>query len=252
MGAFASMAQNGYGMTIITGVCIGFGLVFLRQFFQQLKSKDQADKDSVAEFFALFFITAIITLRTLQVYIPFIEWVFAASGITLAGIYFRRMVDHFQKYLPKNRILAGLLLMSYLGIVLICLAMVTVSFNARYSNYLGILALVVMAGFLVGGFVNNQLITENGNTSVFRVIAGFRDRFYLLLSLFILFALYMGLTGFGFLPKLYSDKYPKAYYQMVSLAETGKEKPVNGEFTYEEFRKSYEQFVQRNLTSENK
>jgi len=33
----------------------------------------------------------------------------------------------------------------------------------------------------------------------------------------------------------------------VNNAETGKEKPVSGEFKYQEFKKSYDQFVDRNL-----
>jgi hypothetical protein len=59
--------------------------------------------------------------------------------------------------------------------------------------------------------------------------------------------LYFGLSGTGILPKLYSNKFPQAYFEMVNNAETGKEKPVNGEFKYQEFKKSYDQFVEKNL-----
>ena len=83
------------------------------------------------------------------------------------------------------------------------------------------------------------------------MIAGFKDRVFLLLSLFIIFSLYYGLSGSGILPKLYSDKFPQAYYELVNNAETGKEKPVNGKYKYEEFRKMYDQFVERNIKKKN-
>jgi hypothetical protein len=81
------------------------------------------------------------------------------------------------------------------------------------------------------------------------VITGFRDRFYLLLTLFILFTLYVGLTGAGVLPRLYSDNYPQAYYKLVNEAETGKEKPTDGRYRYENFKTAYDQFVEKNMKS---
>ncbi len=93
-----------------------------------------------------------------------------------------------------------------------------------------------------------HFILEGENKSAFSIIAGFKDRLYLLLSLFIIFSLYFGLSGANILPKLYSDKFPQAYFEMVNNAETGKEKPAKGgEFKYQEFKKNYDQFVERNM-----
>jgi len=144
------------------------------------------------------------------------------------------------------------LLISYLGVVFFFLAMVTINFYPQLSKYLGILALLFVSGFLILGFLKNRLMVDGAKISVFETIADFHDRFYILLALFLIFALYVGLTGSGVLPKLYSDKYPKAYYVLVGQAEAGKEKPINGIFQFEAFRSSYEQFVQRNLNGEKK
>jgi hypothetical protein len=95
--------------------------------------------------------------------------------------------------------------------------------------------------------LRGQFLIEGENRSAFSIIAGFKDRLYLLLSLFIIFSLYLGLSAPGILPKLYSNKFPQAYFELVNNAESGKEKPVNGEFKYQEFKKSYDQFVDRNM-----
>ncbi|MBA2746636.1 MAG: hypothetical protein H0U44_10455, partial [Flavisolibacter sp.] len=41
MGAFASMAQNSYGLKIMGGVAFVFALVFLLEFISVLRTKDK-------------------------------------------------------------------------------------------------------------------------------------------------------------------------------------------------------------------
>jgi magnesium-transporting ATPase (P-type) len=162
------------------------------------------------------------------------------------------MIQHVNGYLSKNKLLTWLIGISYMSIVFFFLAMVLMTFSPRTARYAGILALVLMTLFVLGAILRNRLLVDGERISVFVLIAGFRDRFYLLLSLFFLFSLYTGLTTSGILPKLYSDNYPQAYYELVNQAETGREKPVDGKFRYEEFKKMYDQFVQRNIKEGNK
>lgn len=56
----------------------------------------------------------------------------------------------------------------------------------------------------------------------------FKDRSIVLMTRFVLFTVYMGLTKFDILPKMYSDEYPQAYLELVKQAEGGTEKSVNG------------------------
>jgi hypothetical protein len=105
-------------------------------------------------------------------------------------------------------------------------------------------------GAVLFSLFNGNFLVVGEKTTAVKTISGFRDRYFLLISLFILFAIYVGFTGSGVLPKLYSDKYPQAYYQLVNRAESGKEKPVDGRFEYETFRKNYEQLLEKNLRKE--
>jgi hypothetical protein len=252
MGAFASMAQNSYGMQIISMVSMIFGLIFLIHFIRALIKKEGSDALSLVEYLSLFLLAFIFTFRSFQVYFPYVEWVFGISGAAIACIYIVKAIQHFRNYRQKNIVLACQILMGYLSISCFSLAMVSFAFNPVFARFLGMLSLLLIAGFLVAGIFYNRLLVGIEKPSVFKVIAGFRDRFYLLLTLYILFAFYVGLTGAGVLPKLYSDNYPQAYYKLVNEAETGKEKAVDGKYHYENFKTAYDQFVEKNLKSDSK
>jgi len=247
MGGFASMAQNSYGLPIISAVCITFGIMFFVQFIQSLKSDAPNKQEQAIEFAALFVLAFIFTLRTMQIYFPFIEWLFAAAALTLALNYLTRLQHWFRLISPKDKTLAMLILFAYLSIILFCIAMVEITFKPRIARWTGALALLLVIIFLLGGLLKRHFLWDGENRSAFSIIARFKDRIYLLLSLFIIFSLYFGLSSANILPKLYSDKFPQAYFQLVNDAESGKEQPINGEFKYQVFKKSYDRFVERNL-----
>ncbi|HLA58674.1 MAG TPA: hypothetical protein VK622_07935 [Puia sp.] len=247
MGGFASMAQNSYGLPIISAVCMAFGLIFFVQFIQALRANEPNRTEQVIEFFVLFILAFIFTLRTLQIYFPFVEWIFVAAAVVLALNYLTRLRHWFRHINLKHKTLARLILIVYLSIVLFCIAMVEITFKPRIARWTGGLALILIFVFLLTSLLKGRFLIEGENKSAFSIIAGFKDRLYLLLSLFIIFSLYFGLSGAGILPKLYSDKFPQAYFELVNNAETGKEKAVNGEFRYQKFKKSYDRFIDRNL-----
>ena len=251
MGAFASMAQNSYGMQIISVVCIAFGLIFLIQYIRQLTNKEGVAGSGI-ELLSLFILALIFTFRSFQIYFPYVEWLFGIAGITIAIVYLKKAIGHFRYYLPKNVTLAWLIGVSYISISFFSLAMVLFVFNPQFARLLGILSLLLIAGFFAGAIFYNGSSVNGEKSSVFKVIAGFRDRLFLLLTLFVLFSLYIGLTGSGVLPKLYSDNFPQAYYKLVDEAETGKEKPVDGKYKYEKFKTAYDQFLERNIKTGSK
>ncbi|HJS55016.1 MAG TPA: hypothetical protein VJ765_10740, partial [Chitinophagaceae bacterium] len=69
-----------------------------------------------------------------------------------------------------------------------------------------------------------------------------------IVSFFLLFTLYFGFNRIGLLPGIYSDEYPKAYFELVNKATSKKEKPVDGKYKYEEFMEKYDQFLKNNTT----
>jgi hypothetical protein len=252
MGAFASMAQNSYGIQILSGVCIAFGLIFLFQFIKQLQNKDHKDISLLIEFSALFLLSFIFAFRIFFINVPFIEWVFGLAGIALALVYLKKMIFSFKLYESKNKLLAILVFAFHLSIMLFITSLITVPFAPRFAELAGAAAVILIIGFLIAGLLKRKFSVDGEKISAFAVIGSFKDRSVLLLSLFIIFSLYLGFTSTGILPKLYSDEYPQAYFELVNKSETGNEKAVNGKYKYEEFKKMYDEFVSRNIKNDKK
>ena len=82
--------------------------------------------------------------------------------------------------------------------------------------------------------------------SAFKLVKHFQDHSIIIVCLFLLFSLYFGLNRIGILPGVYSDEFPKAYLELVNKASSGKAKPVDGKYKYEEFMDKYQQFLKHN------
>ena len=249
MGAFAAMAQNSYGLTILGLVCYGFALIFLLQFVSGIRQKQVQPPGELMDLPALFIISVILALRLFHLHFPFIEWIFALAGLALILVYIQKMVGTYRQLGPKNQWAAAHILVFQGSILFFTLSLVTVLRFLPLSRFAGGLALILLVAGLLGLLLRSHYLVEGQNLAVFNLIGAFRDRSVLLLALFLLSSLYLNLTGTGILPRIYSDEYPQAYFELVNLAETGKEKPVDGTYQYERFRKMYEQFLEKDINS---
>ena len=245
MGAFASMAQNSYGLKILGGVSIAFGLVFLYQFFEKLGKKAGRDTNDSFELISLSILAFVFALRIFHVYFPFIEILFEAAGLLLIWVYLQKLISSYRKYNLKNMRLAILLSVYYLSIICFITSLVLAPFVLQFSAYIGGLAIVLLTGFILGSILTGEIILEGESLVALSLIARARDKSIILVSLFVLLACYIGFNRIGILPELYSDEYPQAYYEMVNKAESGKELPVNGTFRHEEFKAHYNQFIKK-------
>ena len=87
LGGFASMAQNDYGMLILSGVSIAFALIFLVQLIRTFSSGMVTDPSLRLEFFALFLLADLFALRIFSTLHSFLEWFFAGAA-TCTGLSF--------------------------------------------------------------------------------------------------------------------------------------------------------------------
>ncbi len=247
MGAFSSMAQNSYGMTILGIVAISFGLVFLQQFILELGNKDQVDYLAVAEALSLCILSFIFALRLFHVYFPFSEILFAAAGLVLIFVYGRKMILRFQHLKSRHSTLANVVLIYHISILLFLVSLVTAPFFPGYNTYIGMAAFILLLLFLLAGLLLKEMVIDGSGVSVFKKVAAFKDRSVILLSLFFVMSLYMGFTRAGIIPAMYSDDFPQAYFKLVNNAESSKEQPVNGKFRHQEFKQRYDEFLKRNI-----
>jgi len=244
MGAFAAMAQNGYGMTIMGGVSVVFALVFLAECISVLRKESPVQVYRLAEAACLFVMAAIFGLRVFYIHFPYVEWLFTGAAFLLALLYLRKMISRYRYYSTKNRSMALLVLVFHISIIgfLVSLALVPVA--AKASALCGIAAFVLLLVFLAVALVKKELPVEGENMSAFAMVRGLKDQSIILVSLFVLFSLYMSLNRTGLLPGIYSDEFPRAYFELVDKATSGKEKKLDGRYRYEDFKESYDRFLE--------
>ena len=106
MGAFASMAQNSYGIKIMGGVAFAFGLVFLVEFISVLRRNEKKDVYTLIEPLCLCLLSFIFGLRVFYIHFPYIEILFVLAGLVLILIYLRKVILRFRHFRPKNNYLA--------------------------------------------------------------------------------------------------------------------------------------------------
>ena len=244
MGAFASMAQNSYGLKILGGVAIAFGILFFIQFINSFTAKGKKDIYSSIELACLFILAIIFALRVFYINFSYVELIFGLISIILILLYFRKMMNHFSFLKTKNNFLSILILVFFLAIMLYFISLGSITFFPKLSETAGILAFVFLIGFMLFGLINRNFLINGENISAFKVVSRLKDNSILIIALFLLFTLYRGFTITGILPKVYSDEFPQTYFELVNKAEAGKEIPLNGKYKYEEFKEKYDQFVE--------
>ena len=236
MGAFASMAQNSYGLKIMGAVAFIFGLLFFIEFISTLQEKGKKHIYRIIEPVCLLLLSVIFAFRVFYIYFSFVEVLFATAGTILALIYTGKMILRYRNMRPKNSTLAMLILIFHLSIILFLVSLVIVPFAQKISEITGIIAFILLLIFIITSLFKKNLLVEGEIVSPIKVVTHFKDHSIIIVSLFLLFSLYVGFNKTGLIPGIYSDEFPQAYYKLVEDAASKNEKPVDGKYNYEKFK----------------
>ena len=245
-GAFASMAQNAYGMTILGIAAICFSLLFALQWLRAW-NKEEKKWLPLIELTCLVILSALLALRVFNIHFQSVEVLFSGTAIVLAIVFAIRLARCF---LPETRVtgrLSWLVLFYYLSLIFFLLAASLAPLIPGAVAPSGILAFVLLLLFVTGSWVSRNRIVEGEKVSGFQFVGRLKDRSALLLSLFLLFTLYTGFTRLGWLPKMYTSVYPQTYYQLLNQAESGTDIPVGGRYRHETFKEAYDRFAEKHL-----
>jgi hypothetical protein len=243
MGAFASMAQNNYGLTIMGFVAFSFTLLFSIQLIYVIRNKGKSEWPDIIELLGLILLSSILGFRAFYIWFDFVAPLFFGGGLLLIFIYLRKMTLLFKELGNKNRSIGLPVLAFYLSLVLFILFMVAFPFAPVSAQSFGIFGFILMLAFLVISYLNKPTIINGEKTTGFLYILKAKDRSIILASLFILFALFIGLNNLGLLPSLYSDKYPKAYFELINQPDSAAEQGSPNRVNHEEFRETLERFL---------
>jgi hypothetical protein len=250
-GAFASMAQNNYGIIIMGWVAVAFGTVFLLQGVQAAVKGPADKKDTLMELFALSVICILLALRVFYIHFMYVEFVFGIAGLVLITIYLGRMYRNYRLVKPGSGYLAGMVVLFYSSLVLFLLSMIIIPFVPGLSEPAGIMAFGILILFTVVSLNKSDVIYNGEKISAHRLAARSANRTLVLLIIFSLFSLYIGLTKIDIIPQIYTDEFPQAYFELVNRAESGIETPVDGRFDHDRFKEQYDLFVQRHIATMN-
>lgn len=243
MGAFASMAQNSYGLKIMGGVALAFGLIFLLEFITALGKKEKKDGYALAELASMILFSVIFGCRVFYIHFPYIEWLFAAAGAWLVFFYIRKLFIRYQRLMSRNRRLAWLGLIFHLSIILFLISLIMIPFAVQKAEWVGIGAFALLLVFIIGAFVKRDDLVDGNKITALQMVMGYKDHSIVLASLFLLFSLFAAFNKAGMIPGIYSDEFPRAYYELVNRAALKKEKPVDGRYKHEDFKAKYDQFL---------
>lgn len=221
MGAFASMAQNSYGLKIIGGVAFVFGGLFLLELFQVISRPGEKDIFTIAELAAMTLFAGVLGCSIFLIRIPGMQWVFTGAGAFLLFFYTRKLFIRFHRLIHRNRRLAILGALFHLSIILFLVTIVVAPFSTAVAKLTGWAGFISLLLFIAGTFLKKYEILEGNKVTVLQMVSGYRDHSIVLAILFLLISLFTGLNQAGILPGLYFDEYPRAFYEIMGKSSEG-------------------------------
>jgi hypothetical protein len=246
MGAFASMAQNSYGPKIMGGVAFSFGLLFIAEFVITIGRKGKEDLLTKVEPVCLFILSFIFGLRVFYIHFNYVELLFGVAAVLLAILYIRKMILRYHQFQEKSNVLSILIVVFHLSIVLFLVSLALVPFYPKLAEATGIGSFALLLIYVITGFLKKKLLVEGEAVSAFDLLKQYKGHSIIIITLIVMFSFYIGFNKLGILPGIYSDEFPRAYFELVNKAASGKEKSSEGKFKYELFKEKYDQFIKHN------
>jgi hypothetical protein len=193
----------------------------------------------LAELAAMILFAVIFGCRIFNIHFPYIEWLFAAAGAWLVFFYIRKLFIRYQRLVSRNQRLAWLGLIFHLSIILFLVSLIMIPFASQKAEWVGMAAFALLLVFIIGAFVKRDDLVDGNKVTAMQMVTGYRDHSIVFASLFLLFSLFAAFNKAGLVPGIYSDEFPRAYFELVDRATSGKEKSVDGKLKHEEFMEQY-------------
>ncbi len=244
MGAFASMALNAYGITLMSYVALAFSLAFLFELFFILpvqKEIDSTHKKVIGiELIVLSALSVLYFLRGMNIEIPY---TLTGSSVLLITLLLINGYYLFTAWMEVKAAPSKL----KLGMVFYFVALLLLigsSFLPSGLSFTGTLvAWACLVGFVVFGWWKGMVIVNGEEVSAWQMVTRFKNKTGIQLIVFTLAATYSLLSSFQLLPPLYVGSLPNGYANVVRQWEAGKndssKKPTNPV----EFEQAYKNFL---------
>jgi len=248
MGAFASMAQNSYGMTLMGIACLGFSFSFLHELIFAVRTYPTHlpyGRPFLSVELGLLALTALLFfLRSFLIEIPFgKEAVLLSLGLLIivnlvyAGLFVARTWRN-------NRLLTMGVVCYYAALVSFLATFVTGVVEPDAAKVLGPFGFIFILAFGAIAVIFKKRVYLGETISVLNFIRNLGNKSGVLILAMLLMFVFFGFSQAGIFPPLYSGAMPSGYLELIRNAESGQEK-TTGKKRYEQFEEQYSKFVRR-------
>lgn len=246
VGAFASMAQNEYGVKLLAGGCFGFSLLFLSRLLGIKQFSDSIFQKSwlIQELGVMSLIMLLFGLRALRIRFSFVEIVFVISVVAMIILYARYLSAIREKY-QTNKILTISFYMVYGAVILFFLSMSMTFLNERISVILGGISFGLTIGFWILYFIKGRAtIYKEERVLIIPEIFKFGTLSPIIFTMIIMMSIYVGLNRVNMIPDIYTGELPVRFMDLEQKAIKGELEPVDGVMKHEIYWEEYQQFLQ--------
>jgi len=239
------MAQNDYGLTVISWSCYLFALSIIIEMIQHIKDKIWYKK---VELLSLSVLLILFGLRAAYIHFDYIETlllIICTLLIIVYAIHAKNKAIH-----AENKRLKNLVLLYYFSLITYTSSMLITILLPSLTEIIGGLATALLGLFILGVFISGEQLINGEVVKTNDFLRKQAGHSIVLMTGFLLISVYSGLSMIGILPSLYTDKIPHAYIELINDAETGKEEPVDGVYKHQLYKEAYDKFLQRNGLNE--
>lgn len=242
LGAFASMAQNDYGLTVIAWACFLFALTFILDVIRKVK---HLPWDTLIERLAMISLAILFGFRALYIYFTYVELILSITCAGLILVYAIHGMSKTKSYGNKNIKLRYLIILYYGSLVFFTLSIGIGVLIPSLTEILGVLAAVLLGLFIMGTYYFRKQLLDGVEIDTPQYLRKVVGNSVILMTGYLLISVYSGLHMIGALPPLYTDEVPHAYIELINDAETGKERAVDGMYKHEVYKQSYDSFLEK-------
>ena len=247
VGGFASMAQNDYGLKIIGYSAICFAILFAIELLHIIRSSKPDKWLYFIEYLALSLIATIFAFRALFITIQNIEFIFTISCLSLVLLFLKRLITAYTKMKKESTIVAYLIGIYNLSIIFFLISLSLAPIIPLMAEVIGILSFGFLLLFVGISIFKKNILLNGAKVYPIKFVLALKDTSILIITVLLIFSLYIGLTKVNIIPSLYSSEYPQGYIELIKQAESGQENQIDGKYKHEIFKKRYDDFVEKNL-----
>jgi hypothetical protein len=248
-GAFASMAQNNYGLKLIGFACAGFAfLFFFEALFDWKKKSELSTVARTLNFIELIVLGGLATLLSFRSF--FVDFngastLFTVLLIILTSLYVSYLLQSIGRWWAKSKSLSTGLILYFLVLVFFLISSI-LAIGLHYMSYLvGVAGMACLLAFVVWAILSKRILVEGESTFIVAHIWKMRNKSIVVRVASLAVGLYFALNRSNFIPPLYTSEKPAGYLELVKQSEEGEEKTEEDGKLYKLFDDRYQSFIRK-------